>query len=431
MKHIISIILVLSVAVGMAQPPAPGDMVEGHILVENGVLHVGNGRIFEKGAISFKDGEITYAGPAINAPGIDYDRVIDAEGGHIYPGFIALNTTLGLQEIGAVRATRDKREVGKITPHVRSIIAYNAESAIIPTARFNGVLLAQVAPRGGVVSGSSSVVQLDAWNWEDAVVSMDQGIHIYWPRLYKWKRKDGRHTPKENGEYSRTIKQLDKLFTEARAYHSADSNSVKNLRLEALEGILDGSQTLFIHADDIKEIRESVQFIDRHDVDKMVLVGGRDAELAMGLLKDHDIAVVLNRVHDLPPFDHSGIDYHYSLPGMLQKNGITVCFDVRGMMAEINVRNIPFYAGTASHYGLEKEKAIQSLTLNAATILGIADRYGSLEEGKSATLFISKGDALDVTGSDLIHAFIDGRTIKLTGRQQRLYDKFQNKVKTD
>ena len=147
-----------------------------------------------------------------------YDTIINASDHHIYPGIIALNTNLGLVEVDAVRASVDDDESGTYLPEIRSIIAYNAESKAVESMRPNGVLLAQIAPNGGIISGSSSVVQLDAWNWEDAVVKYDQGIHINWPSPYtfgRWWLGEDRGL-KANNNYSKQVLGLKDFFQKSR-----------------------------------------------------------------------------------------------------------------------------------------------------------------------------------------------------------------------
>ena len=154
----------------------PGPVQNQSILIQNATIHVGNGSVIENANLGFISGKISYIGQ--ENPTKKYDQIIKGEGKHIYPGLIALNTTLGLGEIDAVRATIDDDELGSFIPHVRSVIAYNAESKVVESMRMNGVLIAQIVPKGGTISGSSSVVNLDAWNWEDAAISIDQGVHL-------------------------------------------------------------------------------------------------------------------------------------------------------------------------------------------------------------------------------------------------------------
>ena len=100
-------------------------------------------------------------------------------------------------------------------------------------------------------------------------------------------------------------------------------------------------------------------------------------------------------------------------------------------MTRMNTRNLPFFAGSFAAYGVDKEKAVETITLNAAKVLGIEDSYGSIELGKSATLFISLGDALDMRTNNLSHAYIDGRKISLETNQTKLWKRYKKKVEEE
>lgn len=403
------------------------------ILIMNATAHLGTGKVIENSYVGIRDGKINLVADATNSR-IDkasYDEVIDASGKHVYPGLIAPNSTLGLTEIEATRASNDFREVGSILPHVRSLIAYNTDSKIIPTVRCNGVLMVQATPRGGVISGTSSVIQLSGWNWEDAVYKVDDGIHINWPRIQSRKFIDedqGFGGPYEkNTAYSRQTEELKKLFTDAKAYWETGNPEEKNLRFEAIKKLLDGTEITYIHTNDVKEIIEAVNFCNSFKLKKVVIVGGRESWMLTDLLKENNIAVMVTRVHELPEHADDDIDQSYKLPYLLQKAGILFCLNNSGDQEATGTRNLPFLAGTAAAYGLTKEQALQAVTLNTAKILGIDKTIGSLEEGKDASLFISTGDALDMRTNHVTHAYIKGTAVDLNNEQQALYEKYKTK----
>jgi imidazolonepropionase-like amidohydrolase len=418
----------------LAQNPIPAPPQSKSILLLNGTAHLGNGTVIENSAIGFRDGKLDLVADAttIRLRSGAYDTTIGVFGKHIYPGFIAPNSTLGLNEIDAVRATRDYSEIGNYNPHIRSIIAYNSDSKIPPTVRTNGVLIAQITPRGGIISGTSSVIELDGWNWEDMVLKMDDGIHLNWIPMFKrdWeKNEDVNEIPplKKNDNYEKQKNELKKFFADAKAYSEAEKNEEKNLRFEAMRGIFTGSKTLFVHVNYVKEIQDAVHFCKEAGVKKIVIVGGRDAWMTTDLLRENNIPVMVNRVHDLPTRTDDDIDLPYKLPYLLQKAGILFCLENSGDMEQMQTRNLPFLAGTASAYGLTKEGAISAITLNAAKILGIDNRVGSLEVGKDATLFVSTGDALDMKTNNVEIAFIRGKMLDLNNEQKALYEKYMKK----
>ena len=428
MKYTFSLIAGFFFLLASAQQPAPAKKQEKSIVLAGGHIHVGNGEVIEHGKIYIKDGKITLVeGPEENIRD-GYDTIIDVEGKHVYPGFISPNSRLGLVEIGAVRSTRDFDDVGKMNPHVRSIVAYNTDSRVTPTVRTNGVLLAQITPTGGTISGASSVVELDAWNWEDAVYREDDGIHLNWPDQFKrsgWWAEPG--SIEKNKEYEDEVQLLKTFFENSKAYAEIKNQEEKNLRYEAMRDIFQGTKNLYIHANQVKSITEAVLFAKDFLIKNLIIVGGRDSWMLTDFLKKNRVAVILQRPHSLPGHPEDDVDLPYKTPALLQEGGVLFCLENAGDMETFQTRNLPFFAGTAAAYGLSKEQALQSITLNTAKILGIADRVGSLEAGKDATLFISTGDALDMRTNNVELAFIRGKNIDLNNEQKRLYETYRKK----
>ncbi|WP_052143744.1 amidohydrolase family protein [Wocania ichthyoenteri] len=429
-KFIFILILTLCSSVVIAQQtPAPKQTKA--ITIEGATAHLGNGKVIENSLIMFNEGKITFIGSALMKIA-RVGEIIDGKGKHIYPGFIIPNSTLGLVEIDAVKASDDDAEMGTWNPHIRSLIAYNAESKVVESMRPNGVLLGQIAPRGGRISGSSSIVQFDAWNWEDAAIKTDNGIHINWPNSFTSGRWWLGEAPglKSNKEYTNQITEIANYFNESKAYNKG-IKPITNLPYEALQGIFNGSKTLYINVDDEKGITDAINFTKEHGVKNMVIVGGREAYKVANLLKQNNIAILLQRVHSRPNNDDDDYDLPYKAATLLIDKGVTVALQVAsgGRMERMNSRNLPFYAGTTVAHGLTKEQALQLITLNPAKILGIDANYGSLESGKSATLFISEGDALDMRTNIITHAFIDGRLLSIETHQTKLWKRYSEKYK--
>jgi hypothetical protein len=428
MRIILSTLSVLTALWATAQVPAPGPAQKKTMVIVGGTLHVGDGTVRENVAIGIEGGKITFVHDAATVRLNPNDAdIIKAEGKHIYPGFILPNTTLGLTEIEAVRATNDFREVGGINPNVRSIIAYNTDSKVVPTVRCNGVLAAQITPRGGLVSGLSSIVQLDAWNWEDAAVSTDDGLHVNWPSRHNrsgWWAEPGGTTP--NDKYAEQVNELRDLLLKAKAY-AVSQPKEQNLRLAACAGLFNGSRRLFVHVDDARSITESILLLKEWGIKLPVIVGGAEAPRVADFLKQHDVSVVLRRVHDLPLQEDDAYDRPYSLAAMLHRAGVRFCLSYEGDMEAMGARNLPFTAGTAVAFGLPQEEAVKAISLSAAQILGIDDRMGTVAPGKDATLFISTGDALDMRTNNLELALIQGRRLDLGNHQADLYRKFGGK----
>lgn len=407
---------------------AQGQEENRSVIYTNGTIFTAAGEVFEDGAIGVKADTISYVGKASEANFSDYSRVEELQGRHVYPGLIATNTTLGLTEIFAVRATRDYREVGDMNPNVRSIIAYNAESDITSTVLENGVLFAQICPRGGTISGTSSVVKLKAWNWEDAVCKMDEGIHMDWPRMFK--RKGERDDPREyepDEKYQERINELKSFFAEAKAYAQSKYPLERDLRLEAMKGIFDGTKRLYIEADFIKEIREVVAFKRDLKIAKVTIVGGYEANRVADLLVENEISVLVRRVISLPRLAEDHIDAPFRLAGQLAEAGVLFAFQMDGDMEPIQNRNLAFAAGVAIANGLDPQEALKGLTINAAKILGIDDRTGSLEVGKQANFIITTGDLFDIRTGRVSRIVLEGQLIDAENRQNDLYLKYLRK----
>lgn len=429
MRTLKILILTLCVsAISFAQQ-TPGDKQTQAITIEGATAHLGNGDVIENALIMFENGTLTFVGSA-NTKIARQGTVIDAKGKHVYPGFIAPNATLGLVEVDAVRASDDEDEVGAMNPHIRSLIAYNTESKVVESMRPNGVLMAQITPRGGRISGTSSVVQLDAWNWEDAAIKADDAIHLNWPSNYsrgRWWLGEP-NVLKENKNYAKEIEELTNYFAQSKAYN-ANKTTPKDLPFEALNGLMDGSKRLFVHVDYEKGITDAINFAKAENIKHLVIVGGYEANNVAALLKQNNIPVLLQRTHSRPKGDDHDYDLPYKLATQLVNSGILVGLENAGDMERMNTRNLPFLAGTTVAHGLTKAQALCLITLNTAKILGVDDIVGSLEVGKDATLFISQGDALDMRTNKLDQAFIQGRNISLETHQTELYKRYSEKYK--
>ncbi len=391
------------------------------IAITGATIHVGNGTVIENGTLVFDQGKIVSvsAGGAAQSGATE----IKANGKHVYPGFIAPITNLGLTEFESVKATLDFNEIGNLNPHIRSLVAYNTDSKVPATLRSNGVLMAQITPQGGTIAGSSSVVQLDAWNWEDAAIRTDDAIHLNWPVIPR--SRFGRMAMSEEAMRERrdaALSELESFFAEAKAY-SESKPAVVNPRLAAMKRVFDGSERLFITADRQKDIIAAVNFAKKHKITP-VIVGADDGHLITDFLKENNITVVVKQPHALPNAVDDDVNMPYKNGAILANAGIPIVISIDGYWQQ---RNLPFMAGTVATWGLDKEKALQAITLNTARVMGIEKTAGSLEVGKDATLFISTGDALNMTTINVENAFIQGRNVSLDNLHKQLNKKFSEK----
>jgi len=428
MKKSAYIILFLCLGVfyqGFSQVPIPVKAQSNPILLKGGTAHLGNGQVIQNSLIGFDNGKLTLVQAAGNLDESAY-QVIDINGKHVYPGFILANSQMGLEEVSSIRAMSDSREHGTINPNIRAVISYNTDSEFIPTMRFNGILLSETTPRGGTVSGTSSVMELEGWNWEDAAHTLDMGLHLNWPSRINRRFDFATFTRKSepNKNYSKNIAGLKDHFAATKAYQEAPTKT-KNLKLNAMMGLFDGSKTLFLHVGAAKEIIEAVRFAQQQGVKKITVITDEAALYVADFLKENNIPVMIPQTQRVPDRSSMAIDLPYELPHLLTEAGVTVSMYHAGMQSQ--ARNLPFYAGTAVAYGMDKEEALKTITSNTAKALGIDDRVGTLEVGKDATLFVSEGDALDYNGNILNYAFISGKMVVLPNKQQELFERYSTK----
>jgi len=428
-KYTLLYIILFAAQLSFAQENVyPAKKQEKPVFISNGMVHVGNGTVLNNASVEINDGKIVNVGTGI-APSANA-IVIDAKGKHVYPGLILSNSNLGLVEVNSVRATADAVEIGEFNSNIKSLVAYNTDSKVINTLKTNGVVLANVVPQGGIISGSSSVVQLDAWNWEDAAYAKDNGIHLNMPSLFNrpnpYAALMGPNAP-AGDPVKRGLEELEKIksfFKEAKAYLSQNAHEQTNLKFEAIRGLFEKKQKLFVHCDVVKEIIAAIDFKKEFEFD-VVLVGASESFQVAELLKSNNIPVILNQMHALPTLADDGVDLPYALPGLLQKAG--VLFAINDEDGQHRGKNLPFNAGTAAAFGLTKEQALSSITLNAAKILGIDDKAGSIEKGKDGNIVISEGDILDMKSSKIGLVMIQGRIVSLDDKHKQLYERYMYK----
>ena len=431
MKKILILFLVLLNVKLFAQVPEPVNDQTKPVLIYNAFIHIGDGNTIQNGFVSFDNGKITdVSSEDLDLESGTYNNFlkINANGSHLYPGLILPNSKVGLEDISAVRATVDHTELGELNSNIRSLIAFNTDSEVISTFRYNGILLSQVVPDGSFVTGNSSIMMMEGWNWEDAAYKIDDGMHVKWPRkTYPPSRWSGQTSFRDNPNYKLSVDMINKFLIDSRSYFNlnGDENKEVNLKLEAMVDVFNGKKKIYLHVGSREQIIESVQMFQKHGINDLVLVGANDALYAIDFILENDLPVLLNNLHRVPSRNHEDVDLPYKLPYLLQKEGVLVGLTASGSLH--SQRNLPFLAGTAAGYGLGKEEALKLITSNNAKILGIDNVTGTIKVGKDANIIISKGDILDMKSSVIEYAFITGRKVNLDGKQQILYDRFKRK----
>ncbi len=415
-----------------ASDQIPGAKQAKPILIRGATIHTVSGAAIEGGSILIKDGKIAEIAKSITVP--EGSQVVEASGKHVYPGLIDSFSSLGLIEIDSVRATIDNAETGNINSNVKSAVAFNPDSEAIPVARANGILTSVVAPSGGLVAGRASAMMLDGWTWEDMTLKADVAMAINWPRFGVGGPGGGRGrrgaeaSESEDSDNDR-LAGLHELFSETKAYAAARKANPHetqiDLRLEAMIPVIEGKLSLLVNANLLKQIQTAVAFGQQYGI-KVIIVGGADAVHCSQLLVDTQTPVIIPSTYRLPTRRDAGYDAAYTLPSQLKAAGIKFAIASDGRFGASMVRNLPYHAATAVGFGLSEEEAVRSITLTPAEIFGVADRIGSLEVGKDATLFITDGNVLEIS-TQVQQAWIQGRAVDLSSKHTRLNDKYKTK----
>jgi imidazolonepropionase-like amidohydrolase len=392
------------------------------------VTAITNAKIFPISGPAIDKGTIVIRGSRIEALGANVAvpagaQVVDAKGGELYPGFIDARTTLGLNEPGP-RGFEDVNEMLEINASVKAQVAYQSDSDAIPVARVNGITSAAVIPSGGLIGGQIAVMNLDGWTWEEATLQPVAGVSFQFPAMV---RGGGAGQQDLNRKYEdlkqerdAKVKRVEDLIARARAYsRTPAAERATDWNLAAMAPIADLKQPLFVTANNDADIRDAVAFADRAGV-RIVIVGGLESPLVAPLLKDRSIPVILGSVLTMPAREDAHHAATYKAAGELAQAGVTFAFGTGGAA---NNRLLPYEAAISVAWGLDRDRALRALTLDAARILGVADRVGSLEPGKVANLFISTGDPMEMK-TQFTHIFINGRNVGTKSKHTELNERF-------
>ncbi|MCH2136268.1 MAG: amidohydrolase family protein [Phycisphaerales bacterium] len=404
----------------------PGADQDGPLLFKDAVIHPVSSPMIEQGWMLVEDGRISAIGGG-ELPRGTRSRVINLNGRHVYPGLVAADSLLGLSETGAVDVTHDYDEQGSITPEARAVVAINPDSDIIPVTRQAGILTALVVPSGGRLPGKAAAIRLDGWTWEDLAIEGDAGLVIEWPGTERsgWGRRGGGGGATNSGA-DRNIEELNRTFDEAQAWlnaRQADPALPLDSRWAAMAPAIEGTQPVFIKASTAGQIATAVAWAKGRNLDA-VIVGGEEADRVANILIEADVPVVVRGTHRYPVARHEAVDEPHTLPRRLRDLGVRFCIAPRDRPAHL--RNLPHHAATAVANGLTPDEGLRSITIDAAEIIGVGDRLGSLEPGKAATFIVTNGDPLEMT-TQVEQAYIDGRAVELESRQSELRDKYREK----
>lgn len=436
MKTRVLTLFLVTTSLALASTINPAKRPAAPVLLKGGDVYTVSGAMLPKTDLLIVDGKFAPVGATFKAPA--GTQVIDITGKRVYPGLISASTTVGLEEIGSVRATVDTNELGTINPNARAQVAFNPDSEMIPVARANGVLTVHSTPAAssdaghprGLLAGVSALMRLDGWTWDDMTVRGSVGLHVYWPLMPI--RRGPAPMPGARDPLKESLTSLRQAFASARAYlltkeAAAGKPLETDLRWEAMIPALKGEQPVFIHADNVRQIGAALDWA-REEKLKMILVGGADAWRVADRLKAADVPVILDGTFNLPLRRDDGYDDIYANAGKLHAAGVRFCIAGSGDTAggATNARNLPYEAAMAAAFGLPPAEALKAITLYPAQILGVGAELGSIETGKRATLIVTNGDPLEIP-TQVEMAFIDGAKIELRSRHTELFDKYRQR----
>ncbi len=401
---------------------ATGPLAAEVVALVGGTVHPVTGPAIEDGVVVMENGRILQVGSDVEIP--EDAREVDVDGLHLYPGFIHPATSLGLTEISSVAGTVDLAEIGNINAAVRAEVAVNHDSELFPATIAGGVLSAHMVPGGGLIRGTSAVMNLDGWSWEEMVISTPVAMHLDFPR------------DSVDNEDSDELAAIEKVLDQARHWHkarrAADENDsrppVRNDQLEALGPMLDGEVPLMIHANRSDVMEAALDWAEEQELERIILVANADAQYLAERLAAEDIPVILRNVYAMPTRRWEPHDMAFRAPARLHEAGVRFAIaDSGGGLDVANSRNLPFHAGSAMAHGLPAEAALKSVTRWPAEILGVDGELGALEPGLRASLFAATGDPLEPM-SRIERVWIDGQEYDLSRKRGReLYHRYRER----
>jgi len=429
----------LLVALLLTSPLAASD--DDSFLIRGATIHPVASAEIQNGSVLVRDGKIVGVGRNLAAP--KGTRIVEGKGLHVYPGMIDSATEMGLSEISSIRESVDVGEIGKFDPQLRAEVAINPASEHIPVTRANGITTVIAMPmsagggggfgRGGggsIITGQAALVHLDGWTWEEMEIKKSAGMGMRFPiippppgRFFGANFPGAKTFTESKKDYETELRELKEFFENARRYQKAKAAKEKgfqtDLKYEAMLPVLEGAEPLIVVASRERAIRDAVQFADQQKV-HVIIADPRELGKMGAELKSRNIPAILGPTLALPLHEDDPYDAAYTLPDQFYKAGVKFAF---GSFNNEFARNLPYQAATAAAFGLPVDEAMKAVTLNAAQIWGVADRLGSIEEGKSADLMVTDGDPLEAR-TQVKQLYIKGKTVDLDNRHKRLYEKY-------
>lgn len=379
--------------------------------------------IINNGTVIIRNGKIEAVGANVQVP--QGAEVIDCKGKWIYPGFIEGGSRLGLLEFGQYAQATDATELGDVIPQMKALTAVNPNSAAIPITRVSGVTTALTVPGGDMFTGTAALINLHGYT-PDQMFAGFEAVVLNFPRTGRRGGFDRRSDEDIKKASDKAIERMNEVWEKAVQFHKIDSATKSKVsyypEMEALLPLVRGEMALLVDVNSAKDILAALKWVKEKKIKKVIFSGVAEGWRVADEIAKANIPVLAGPVLELPSRDYDRYDRAYANPGLLKKAGVKVAV-MSQENGNMNYRNLPYHAAFAATYGMGREEALKAITIVPAEIFGVADKLGSIEQGKSATLFICDGDPFE-TKTQVSHVFIEGWQIPMVSRQTQLYDEF-------
>jgi len=391
----------------------------GTFILRNATVVTVSQGIMTNTSVLISDGNISSIGANVTAAGAEE---IDCTGLFIYPGMFDGGTKLGMVEINSVAETNDASELGNVTPNMQALTTINPNAVAIPVTRVSGVTTTLAVPSGGLFPGTAALINLNGYT-PDQMFAGFRGVVMNFPSSARRSTRDRRSDEDIKKDADTAMKNINEIWQRASTYHqlrTAEGELDYYPEMEHLSKAVTGELPLLIEVNAAKDITNALEWLaDKTEV-RAILTGVAEGWRVADKIAAANVPVITGPMLSIPTRGSDRYDAAYTNPGKMHAAGVKVA--IRTNDTE-NVRNLPFNAGFAAAYGMGKEEALRAVTIVPAEIFGVADRLGSIEQGKSATLFVSDGDPFE-TKTQIMHVFIDGYKIPMTNRHIQLYQEF-------
>ncbi|MHC4325892.1 MAG: amidohydrolase family protein, partial [Planctomycetota bacterium] len=342
--------------------------------------------VITNGVIIVDKGKIQAVGENIDVP--QGAKVLEMPDKDVMPGMIDAHCHIGLSLdiLGEMDET-----VAAVAAEMQIIDAFNPHAEDVRKALRSGVTTVMLAPGyRNPVGGQPAVLKLDTSNSNDWVLKRSAGVEF---SLMNQALMFDREPTSRAGLIEMIKDELDQA--------KAQKDDAFNPRREVLKRVVDAKMPAYIWVHTVDEIASAMTIVDEYDLNAVLVAAVQGDEVA-DMIAERNLPVIY------PPLLLSSRDKDLKRAAKIAGSGVKLAFS--SVAPKTALYDLRTSAILAVKYGLDKEMALKSLTINAAEILGVADRLGSISEGKDADLVILNGDPLQLT-SGIEMVIINGNIV--------------------